>query len=34
MSDLGVDADTLWSIIHDDVPQLLSELVLLKNQRR
>ncbi len=31
---LGIDADTLWSIIRDDVPQLLSELILLRNQGR
>lgn len=27
---LGIDNDTLWSIIHSDVPTLLSSLVALK----
>jgi uncharacterized protein with HEPN domain len=28
---LGIDNDTLWSIIHDDVPQLLPKLRLLRD---
>ena len=27
---LGIDNDTLWSIIRDDVPPLLNELLVLK----
>ena len=27
---LGIDNDTLWSVIQDDVPSLLAELVTLK----
>jgi len=29
---LGIDNDTLWSIIQDDVPDLLQQLLLLKDQ--
>jgi len=29
---LGIDNDTLWSIIRDDVPDLLSELKRLKSK--
>ena len=29
---LGIDNDTLWSIIKDDIPTLLSELRSLKDQ--
>ena len=29
---LGIDEDTLWSIIHDDVPELLPLLKTLKNE--
>ncbi len=29
---LGIDNDTLWSIINDDIPILLSELRILKDQ--
>jgi uncharacterized protein with HEPN domain len=29
---LGIDNDTLWSIIRDDIPALLSELHSLKEQ--
>jgi uncharacterized protein with HEPN domain len=29
---LGIDNDTLWSIIQDDVPDLLQQLKLLKDQ--
>jgi uncharacterized protein with HEPN domain len=29
---LGIDADTLWSIIRDDVPDLLIALRVLKNK--
>ncbi len=29
---LGIDNDTLWSIIKDDIPILLSELQKLKDQ--
>ena len=29
---LGIDNDTLWSIIHDDVPMLLKELKKLKSR--
>ena len=29
---LGIDNDTLWSIINDDVPTLLEELVQLRNK--
>lgn len=29
---LGIDNDTLWSIINDDVPTLLEELVLLRDK--
>lgn len=28
---LGIDNDTLWSIIRDDVPELLKELKMLKS---
>lgn len=31
---LGIDNDTLWSIIRDDVPDLLQQLLLLKEQYR
>jgi uncharacterized protein with HEPN domain len=31
---LGIDNDTLWSIIGDDIPGLLSELRKLKKQTR
>lgn len=34
MSDLGIDNDTLWSIIRDDIPALLLELRNLKEQHR
>ncbi len=27
---LGIDKDTLWSIIQDDIPELLSKLKSLK----
>jgi uncharacterized protein with HEPN domain len=29
---LGIDDDTLWSIIQDDVPELLPLLQMLKNE--
>ena len=29
---LGVDDDTLWSIIHDDVPELLAALKVMHNE--
>ena len=29
---LGIDDDTLWSIIQDDVPELLPLLQVLKNE--
>jgi uncharacterized protein with HEPN domain len=29
---LGIDNDTLWSIIRDDIPELLSMLQKLKNE--
>lgn len=29
---LGIDNDTLWSIIQDDVPDLLRRLLLMKDQ--
>jgi uncharacterized protein with HEPN domain len=29
---LGIDNDTLWSIIQDDIPSLLNELLALKMQ--
>ncbi|MCG5531265.1 DUF86 domain-containing protein [Halorhodospira halochloris] len=29
---LGIDDDTLWSIIQDDVPRLLSQLKALKDE--
>ena len=29
---LGVDDDTLWSIIHDDVPELLAALKVMQNE--
>jgi uncharacterized protein with HEPN domain len=29
---LGIDDDTLWSIIRDDVPELLPMLQALKNK--
>lgn len=29
---LGIDDDTLWSIIRDDVPELLPQLKALKNE--
>jgi len=29
---LGIDNDTLWSIIHDDIPALLKELRQIKNR--
>ena len=29
---LGIDHDTLWSIIKDDIPSLQRELLKLKNQ--
>ena len=28
---LGIDGDTLWSIIKNDIPQLLANLVTLRN---
>lgn len=28
---LGIDNDTLWSIIEDDIPALLSQLRTLRN---
>jgi uncharacterized protein with HEPN domain len=28
---LGIDNDTLWSIIHDDVPGLIQQLTVLKD---
>jgi uncharacterized protein with HEPN domain len=31
---LGIDNDTLWSIIRDDIPGLLTELRRLKEQTR
>lgn len=31
-AELGIDNDTLWSIIQDDVPALLDELKKLKSQ--
>ncbi len=31
---LGIDNDTLWSIIRDDIPPLLAELRNLKGQHR
>ena len=31
---LGIDSDTLWSIIQSDIPELLPKLVVLKNQSR
>lgn len=31
---LGIDNDTLWSIIRDDIPSLLPELRKLKKQTR
>ena len=31
---LGIDNDTLWSIVHDDIPALLPELRKLKRQLR
>jgi uncharacterized protein with HEPN domain len=31
---LGIDNDTLWSIVRDDIPGLLSELRQLKDQTR
>ncbi|MFH0821543.1 MAG: DUF86 domain-containing protein [Pseudomonadota bacterium] len=31
---LGIDDDTLWSIIQDDVPELLSLLRVLKSESR
>ena len=31
---LGIDNDTLWSIIRDDIPGLLPELQKLKKQTR
>lgn len=34
MSDLGIDNDTLWSIIRDDIPALLLDLRNLKEQHR
>lgn len=34
MSDLGIDNDTLWSIIRDDIPALLLELRNLKERHR
>lgn len=30
---LGIDNDTLWSIIRDDVPELLKELTVLKSAK-
>lgn len=27
---LGIDNDTIWSIIHDDLPELIEELQALK----
>ena len=29
---LGIDDDTLWSIIRDDVPELVSQLKELKRE--
>jgi uncharacterized protein with HEPN domain len=29
---LGIDDDTLWSIIHDDVPELLAALKVMQNE--
>ena len=29
---LGIDNDTLWSIIQDDIPELVSRLTALKNE--
>ena len=29
---LGIDDDTLWSIIHDDVPELLTMLKVIKDK--
>lgn len=31
---LGIDADTLWSIIRDDVPELLPLLQAVKNEAK
>jgi len=31
---LGIDDDTLWSIIRDDLPELLSNLKSLQNKQR
>ncbi|MDQ1362828.1 MAG: hypothetical protein QG652_688 [Pseudomonadota bacterium] len=31
---LGIDSDTLWSIIQSDIPELLPKLVALKKQSR
>ena len=28
---LGIDDDTIWSIIQDDIPTLLSALQILRN---
>ena len=28
---LGIDGDTLWSIIQNDIPQLLASLTTLRN---
>ena len=29
---LGIDNDTLWSIIQDDIPELLIQLIRLNNE--
>jgi uncharacterized protein with HEPN domain len=29
---LGIDDDTLWSIIRDDMPELLRQLQAVKNE--
>ena len=31
---LGIDNDTLWSIVHSDIPALLAQLVALREQQR
>ena len=31
---LGIDDDTLWSVIRDDVPQLLPQLKGLEDEER
>jgi len=31
---LGIDDDTLWSIIQDDIPTLMADLILLRDKAR